>query len=290
MNYPILPYDKALEQILEHGFTRTNKRTGIETLHFPGIFCKYDLTDKFPLLTGRKIWPKAIFAELAWIVSGSTNVYDLNQLGSHIWDAWADSDFEERYSLVDGSLGPIYGFQLRHFNGHYGNGDKSAIDYGKGGIDQYRNMIEEAQNDPSSRRLLFSLWNPAQEHMMKLPPCHYTYQITIDDDKRLTGSLTQRSADFPVGVPANIQFYSTLTKLLAHHLGCTATHFMHYCVDAHIYKDQVPAVIKYLETSKNPCPDLEIDWSKFDIYNIDPDIFKIQNYKPQPKIEIPVAI
>jgi thymidylate synthase len=112
------PYDNLLEDILKNGFLKKN-RTGVNTLNLFGTQHRYRIDTYFPLLTGRKVWPKAIFAELLWVLSGSTNVRDLQKLGSHIWDDWEDREFEEEHLYENGDLGPIYGFQLRHFNGVY---------------------------------------------------------------------------------------------------------------------------------------------------------------------------
>lgn len=198
MSYAIQPYDDALTKILKKGKIKSNKRTGVKTLFVPGIFSEYDLTDSFPLVTKRKLWPKSIWAELLWFISGSTNNGDLNALGAKIWDSWVDENFENKHGYAKGSFGPVYGFQLRHFGGYYGNGvgghpftqDKSVVSsmnctmeynpnaqlieenlYGKDGFDQLDFMVNRIKEDPSCRRILFSLWNPKEVSKMKLPPC-----------------------------------------------------------------------------------------------------------------------
>jgi len=125
---------------------------------------------------------------------------------------------------------------------------------------------------------------------MKLPPCHYTYQVFIDvDNKRLSGMLTQRSCDFPIGVPFNIAFYSAFTMLLAQQTGYIAHELVHSTVDSHIYVNQVEAVEEYLHHPKPNSPQLKIKKAE-DIFSYKPKDFKLENYKPQPKLRIALAV
>lgn len=307
--YILEDYDAALRKIMTQGVKRTSKRTGQETRSIFGMMCRYKLTDRFPLLTRRKIWPKAIFAELLWFLSGSTNNHDLQELGSNIWTPWVDPEFEKKHGYVSGSLGPVYGFQLRHFGGWYGEGRDvdywklayttddgqpeyywETRKYGEGGFDQLTYMIDRIKEDPSCRRILFDLWNPSELHKMKLPPCHYSYQILIDDDGLMTGILTQRSADFPVGVPANIQFYSALTMMIAQQTGYTPYEFVHNTIDSHIYADQFEAVEEYLGRDNAPdSPRLNIKKAE-DITSYSMNDFEVIDYYPLDKIKIPVAV
>lgn len=323
MSYAIQPYDEALEYILKKGKEKSNKRTGIKTLFVPGILSRYDLTQSFPLVTKRKIWPKSIWAELLWFISGSTNNNDLNALGAKIWNSWVDPEFENKHGYAPGAFGPVYGFQLRHFGGYYGNGiggvthsDKNYVSendwdqagnprwddskepcnvidtgniYGKGGFDQLDFMVNRIKEDSSCRRILFSLWNPKEVSKMKLPPCHYTYQVMVDNNGEMTGSLTQRSCDYPIGIPSNIQFYSALTMMLAQQTGYKATEFVHYTVDSHIYWDQIPAMEEYLSLPSYDCPNLTINKAE-DIYSYKLDDFVLSDYQCGPVIKIPVAV
>lgn len=303
MSYAIQPYDEALELLLKKGKEKSNKRTGIKTKFLPGILSRYDLTQSFPLVTKRKIWPKSIWAELLWFISGSTNNNDLNALGAKIWDPWVDPEFEKKHGYAKGCFGPVYGFQLRHFGGYYGNGiggvtnsdknhspeSKDINLYGEGGFDQLDFMVNRIKEDSSCRRILFSLWNPKEVSKMKLPPCHYTYQVMVDDNGEMTGSLTQRSCDFFIGIPANIQFYSTLTMMLAQQTGYKATEFVHYMVDSHIYYDQIPAVEEYLSLPSYDCPNLTINKAD-DIYSYKLSDFNLSDYQCGPVVKAPVAV
>ena len=303
------PYDDALQEILDEGVSRTNKRTGIKTLSVFGMCKKYRL-DKgaFPLLTRRKVWPKSVFAELLWFLSGSTNNKDLQKLGCNFWNPWVDREFEEKYGFAEGAFGPVYGFQLRHFGGHYGNGiggpaytNKECVEdyssgpkinlnlYGKNGFDQLKWVVERIKEDHSCRRTLWTLWNPQDVSIMRLPPCHMLTQILVDDERRLSLILYQRSCDEFIGIPANIQFYSALAVMIAQQTDCTPCEFIHMGADNHIYEDQFDAVKEYLATPIIDSPKLEIRKAE-DIFSYTLDDFILTDFKSGPRIDAPVAV
>ena len=302
------PYDEALKDILENGDSRTNKRTGIKTLSIFGMCKRYKLdTEFFPILTRRKVWPKSVFGELIWFLSGSTSNDDLEKVGCKFWKPWVDDEFTTKNGFAPNTFGPVYGYQLRHFGGEYGNGiggpegthqttqclgdpyPHDANIYGKGGFDQLAWVVNRIKEDPSCRRTLWTLWNPQDVAKMRLPPCHMMYQVLVDDERRLTGILYQRSCDFPVGVPANIQFYSALTIMIAQQTDCIARDFVHMTADSHIYGDQIDAVKEYLSLPEIESPKLKINKAA-DIFSYKPEDFEISDFVSGPKIEIPVAV
>lgn len=323
------PYDDALVQILKNGTIRTNKRTGIKTLSVFGMSTRYKLdTEFFPILTRRKTWPKSVFAELLWFLSGSTSNKDLNALGCKFWNPWVDHEWEKKNGFAEDTFGPVYGFQLRHFGGYYGNGiggrtgstdsdlgiesfdqagnhmwdedfvpgavcgkvinDRSNV-YGAGGFDQLAWVVNRIKEDHSCRRTLWTLWNPNDVHKMRLPPCHMLFQILVDDEKRMTGILYQRSCDFPIGVPANIQFYSALICMIAQQTNCTPFEFVHMTADSHIYNDQIDSVKEYLDLPKKDSPKLKIN-KAIDIFSYKIDDFQLSDFNCGKKLEIPVAV
>lgn len=288
--YLMQSYDDALRQILENGVERTNKRTQIKTLSVFGMMSRYRLdTGFFPILTRRKVWPKSVFSELIWFLSGSTSNKDLKDLGCNFWTPWVDHEWEKRMGFEEETFGPVYGFQLRHFGGNYNKGVHQTPGYGHRGFDQLKWVVERIKEDSSCRRTLWTLWNPQDVHQMRLPPCHMLYQVLVDDERRLTGIMYQRSCDFPVGVPANIQFYSALTVMLAQQTDCIPYEFVHMTADSHIYCDQIDAVKQYLDSPVVESPKLEIKKAE-DIFSYTPDSFVISDYNPGPKIDIPVAV
>lgn len=324
--YIMKPYDDALRLILEQGSWKSNNRTGIRTKYICGILSKYRINDFFPLLTRRKVFPKSILAELLWFISGSTSNKDLQKLGANFWTPWVDKNFENAHGYAEGCLGPLYGFQLRHFNGYYGNGiggrrgypketggtfeeyrkltkglgnlgygsftddpNKNPSLYGLNGYDQLDYIMKTIKDDPTSRRIMFSLWNPLQLDEMRLAPCHFVFQITIDDDNRMSGSLLQRSADYPVGACYNVVFYSALIYMIAQQTGYEPYELSHYTVDSHIYENQIDKVKEYLDTDILDSPKLKLNKAK-DIYSYKVEDFEWLDYKSGPKIEIPVAV
>lgn len=337
--YLMEPYDDALLDILDDGIKKGD-RTGIGCISVAGLQRVYPLHNvwredengtwyHFPIVTGRRLYPKAVFAELLWFISGSTRNQDLEALGAKFWGKWCDENnpkyvaLRKKWDYEPGDFGPIYGWQLRNFGGDYQQYRKAeanlkyieehpeSVVYSSGeelrsgyqsfmesakGIDQLKWMVDVLRNDPfgsEGRRCLFSLWNPADLLKMALPPCHYTYQAIPDGDGGLTGILTQRSCDFPVGVPANIQFYSALTIMLAQQANMKPRAFVHETHDSHIYLDQVEQVRQYLNRvyaeSRPDSPKLCIRKAK-DIFSYKMDDFLIADYNPLDKIDIPVAV
>ena len=283
-------YDDSLRQILENGVSRSNTRTNIKTLSIFGMMNRYRLnTEFFPIITKRKVWPKAVFAELLWFLSGSTNNKDLKNLGCNFWTPWVDHEFEKKHGFEEDSFGPVYGFQLRHFGGNYNNGIQNS-EYGLNGFDQLSWVINRIKEDHSCRRTLWTLWNPNDVEKMRLPPCHMLYQILVDDKRQMTGIMYQRSCDFPIGVPANVQFYSALTMMIAQQTNCTPYEFVHFTADSHIYASQFQGVNDYLNRAESPSsPKLKINKAK-DIFSYKIDDFCLTEYNPLDKIDIPVAV
>jgi thymidylate synthase len=282
--YIMQEYDEALRHIIKNGVRRSN-RTNIDTISVFGYQARYSISEHFPILTKRKMFYKSIFKELLWILSGSTNVNELESMGSKIWSAWRDKGFENSNGYDDGDLGPIYGWQLRHFGGDYK--DK------KSGFDQLKYVANELKNNKFSRRILFTYWNAPDvtSNRVKLPPCHHTFQLYVDNNDRLSGMLYQRSADYPIGVPANIQFYSALIYMLAQQCGnqFTPHELIHSTGDSHIYLNQVDAVEEYLNREKTNSPKLILNKAK-DIFSYSINDFEVINYNPQGKIKIPVEV
>ena len=289
--YILSAYDNALRQILDEGVVKTN-RTGVKTKAVFGIQSRYRIDEYFPVLTGRRVWPKSIWGELLWFISGSTNNKDLQGYNSNIWTPWVDTEFEKKHGYKEGNFGPVYGFQLRHFGGHYGDGEckdyVGVSHYGEGGFDQLTYMVNMLKTNPDDRRNLFSLWNPKDLDKQRLPCCHYSFQCFVADGK-LSGLLTQRSCDFPVGIPANIQFYSTLIYMLAQQCGFTPYELIHSTADSHIYVDQISAIEEYLERPKPDSPKLNLKKAE-DIFSYKMEDFELVDYNPLPSIKIPVAV
>lgn len=288
--YILKDYDKTLEKILNEGIKRPN-RTGIDTLSLFGTQCRYRIDQFFPTSTKRKSFYKSIFAELLWMLSGSTNVNDLEAMGSKIWTFWRDKEFEQKNDYDDGELGPIYGWSFRHFSGNYNDRNLTSKFMVREGFDQVSYLIKELKENKYSRRALINLWDPnvMTTSAVRLPCCHYAFQVLVDDKNRLTGVLTQRSGDWLPGVSANILFYSAFLYMIAQQTNFTPYELVHDVADAHVYINQIDAAKEYLARPEIDSPTLKLNAAK-DIFNYKLNDFVIENYNPGKKIKIEVAI
>ena len=289
--YLLKDYDDNLKKILDKGIRLPN-RTGMDALTLFGLQGRYKIDEYFPIPTKRKYAYKSIFAELLWMLSGSTNVNDLEKMNSKIWTAWRDKEFEQKNNYINGELGPIYGFQFRHSGADYKKwrSHRDELGYDQG-FDQVSFIINELKTNKYSRRILINFWNPKDmvSDGIRLPCCHYSFQLLVDDQDRLTGILTQRSGDWLPGISANIFFYSAFIYMIAQQCNLKPYQLIHNVSNAHIYINQIDAANEYLTRPKIDSPKLILDPAK-DIFNYTLDNFKIVDYNPGDKIMIPIAI
>ena len=226
--------------------------------------------------------------ELLWFIKGDTDNKHLKNQNVHIWDANGSRDFLNSRGLInreEDDLGPIYGFQWRHFNAEY---DNSGKDYTDKGVDQLK-MIINALKDPKerySRRLILTAWNPCQLNEMALPPCHILAQFSVIEAGKLCCSLYQRSGDVGLGVPFNIASYSLLTHILAKHCGLEAYEFYYYIGNTHIYDDHYSPLKEQIKRGPYSFPKLTIlnNHNSIDDYTVDD--FKIDNYQYHASIKM----
>lgn len=215
-------YLNHIKLILEKGVKRDD-RTGVGTLGTFGAHMRYSLRNSvFPLLTTKRVFWRGVVEELLWFIKGSTNAFELSEKKVHIWDANSSREFLDSAGLnnyAEGDLGPIYGFQWRHYGTEYRGMDK---DYTNEGIDQLRNVINSIKSNPNDRRIVMSAWNPVDIPKMALPPCPCLVQFFVANGE-LSSLLYQRSADMGLGVPFNIASYALLTCMIAHVTGLKVT-------------------------------------------------------------------
>lgn len=222
-------YKNTLLKVLDKGIKR-NDRTGVGCKSIFNVSFKWDLKRTFPMFTGRRIYQKVFDTEFDWFINGETNIKRFQDNNIKIWDAWADNN---------GNLGPVYGYQLRQFNGS--------------NIDQLTNVIDSINNNPDSRRHIISLWNPLQTKDMKLPPCYHNFQFFVEGDK-LNLFVLQRSGDLFLGIPYDIALFSKLLLYVAEKTNKKANKINLNIVDAHVYNNQVEAVKEYLATKTYKFP------------------------------------
>ena len=261
-------YLDLVNHVMENGILKED-RTGTGTKSVFGYQMRFNLEDGFPLITTKKLHLKSIIYELLWFLNGDTNIKYLSENGVKIWDGWADDN---------GDLGPVYGSQWRNWNGD--------------NIDQISNLIDMITNNPKSRRMIVSAWNPADIPVMVksgLPPCHTLFQFYVADGK-LSSQLYQRSADIFLGVPFNIASYSLFTHMIAHVCNLKVGDFIHTFGDAHIYTNHFDQVKLQLTREPKKLPELKINRNVGSIFDFKFDDFEIFNYDPHPHIKGAVSI
>ncbi len=261
-------YLDLLDTILKHGVKKTD-RTGTGTISYFGYQMRFDLADGFPLLTTKKVHLKSIIYELLWFLAGDTNVKYLQDHGVRIWNEWADPN---------GDLGPIYGYQWRHWRTPDGKE-----------IDQIANIVNALKNNPDSRRHIVSAWNPADVDDMALPPCHTMFQFYVADG-RLSCQLYQRSGDSFLGVPFNIASYALLTMMMAQVCGYKPGVFVHTLGDAHIYLNHLEQVNTQLQREPYPLPTMRINPDVKDIFSFQYEDFTLENYQCHPTIKGVISV
>lgn len=252
-------YINLIQQILDNGHYE-NGRNGITKSIF-GAAMHFSLeNNKIPILTTKKVAWKTCLRELIWFIQGLTSNKKLNDKNVHIWDANSTREFLDLNGLKDneeGDLGPIYGFQWRHFNAEYKTCNN---DYNNCGIDQLAEVINTLK-DPklrNSRRMIISAWNPCQLNKMALPPCHVLMQFNITDNNKLSCSMYQRSNDEACGTPFNIASYSFLTHLLAKHCDLEPYEFVYFKGNCHIYEEHLEKIKEQIIKEPYNFPTLEI--------------------------------
>ena len=290
---------KLWKEILENGELRQD-RTGVGTKSIFGYQLKFDLRERFPLLTAKKTLWKSAFVEMLWFLRGEDNTNYLKQHNVPIWDAWADKD---------GKLGPIYGVQWRHWKKTtvksyfddvtHEDGSKTLFDAKVlvEEIDQFKRLIDKLKNDPTDRRMMVTAWNPGDLSEMGLPPCHYGFQCYLTSSGELDLMLNIRSMDTGLGTPFNVAQYAFLQHLIARaattkEKTITPRFLIVNCGDAHIYKDHLEEIEKLVKLDKDyPCKtELKINTNNTELDGYKIEDFDIINYECGPFIKLPIAV
>ncbi|KAK3022080.1 hypothetical protein RJ639_045924, partial [Escallonia herrerae] len=281
-------YMNLVQDIISSG-NQKDDRTGTGTLSKFGCQMRFNLRKSFPLLTTKKVFWRGVVEELLWFIRGSTNAKVLQEKGVHIWDGNASRDYLDSVGLTDreeGDLGPIYGFQWRHFGARYTN---MHADYTGQGFDQLLDVINKIKHTPDDRRIILSAWNPSDLNLMALPPCHMFAQFFVANGE-LSCQMYQRSADMGLGVPFNIASYALLTCMIAHVCGLAPGDFVHVIGDAHVYRIHIRLLQEQLQRFPKPFPMLSINPQKEDIDSFVAADFNLINYDPHQKIEMKMAV
>lgn len=248
-------YKKILSKALNKGTFR-NDRTKVGSYSLFNQSLSWNVKNSFPIMTGRKIYRNVFNTEFDWFINGETNIQRFKDNNVKIWNEWADEN---------GDLGPVYGHQL--------------VNYNSQGINQLEAVIDSLKSNPDSRRHIITLWNPAQQSQMALPPCYLYFQFFVDNGK-LNMFVVQRSADLFLGIPYDIALFSKLLLYIASEANLKANKINLQMVDAHIYRNQVEAVKEYLTTDT-------YDFPKYTYVNKE---LKIIDYKFHKLISAEVAV
>jgi len=286
-------YLQMCKDIMEHGEIKED-RTGVGTKGFFGYQARYNLEEGFPLLTTKRVYLKAIIHELLWFISGDTNIKYLVDNNVRIWNEWPYELFKksedyngetmeefvekikesDEFAKKHGNLGPVYGKQWRNFFG----------------VDQVQSVIDQIKENPHSRRIIISAWNPKELPEMALPPCHAFMQFYVSNDGKLSLQLYQRSADVFLGVPFNIASYSLLLMMVAQVTGLKPYEFIHTTGDTHIYLNHFDQINLQLSREPRKLPTMKINPNVKSIYDFKYEDFTLEDYHPHPAIKGVVAV
>lgn len=273
-------YKRLISEILDRGLDKED-RTGTGTKSVFARTIRHDMSLGFPILTGKKISFNAARTELLWILNGRTDLKYLEDNGVKYWRP----DYE-RSGRTDETLGPVYGKQWRDFNG----------------VDQLEQLVYSISTNPNSRRLMISAWNPADMPDMVLPPCHYGFQVYINNGV-MDLVWQQRSADVFLGLPYDITMYGLLLEMLAKGAGLKAGQLIGQLGDCHLYNNHLEQAQVYLDRPKRILPKLQLDRGIYktpgvysctqyggEIYIPKPNEIKLLKYNPYPAIKAELSV
>ena len=285
-------YLDIIQKILDHGFRKTN-RTGVDALTIAGAMFEHDMAEGFPLLTTKKTPFRLVTSELEFFIRGITDKEWLRNQKNHIWDEWCSPDIvpygnddqTKAKMMSERELGPIYGWQWRNLGARYVAHNVPSEGQG---VDQLEKLVQTLKTDPDNRRMIVSAWNPCDLSRMALPPCHYSFQVTVING-RLNLLWNQRSVDAALGLPFNIASYGCLLHLLAKEAGLSEGKLIGFLGDTHIYVNHIDAIREQLKREPRPLPQIKtenfssiFDWHYGDTV--------IENYDPHPAIKFEIAV
>ena len=280
-----LQYVNLIRKIIDEGHWEEGRNGRTKSIF--GHTMRFSLQGgKIPIFTTKKTAWKTCLKELLWFIRGETDNKLLQEQGVHIWDGNSTKEFMESRGLghyPEGILGPIYGYQWRHFNAESDLKTGKAVydKEGNRGIDQLQQIID-ALKDPkqrTSRRLIMTAWNPCQLDEMALPPCHVMCQFNVHDGNKLSCALYLRGNDTALGLPFNVASYSFLTHLLANHCDLEAYEFVYFCGNTHIYEDHIEPMKAIFDRIPYKFPTLEIYTKKENINDYEVSDFFVADYK-----------
>lgn len=294
MNKEEQQYLDLLQDILDNGVDKSD-RTGVGTKSVFGKTMRFSLENNIlPLLTTKKVWFKGIVEELLMFIRGTTDTKQLEAKGVKIWKGNTSREFLDGIgleNLPEGNLGKSYPYQWRNFGGK-----ESPInfkpDFRNSGFDQLKYVLDEIKNNPTSRRIVLSAWNPLQMNEMALPPCHCFTEFEVHNGE-LSCLFFMRSNDFLLGNPYNIASYALLTHILAKASGLKAKELVYMAGDVHLYSNHIDAAKLQLSRTPHPFPQVVIKKELETLENIEAlqfEDFELINYISEPAIKAEMAV
>lgn len=285
-------YDAALNRIVNEGWDQT-ERTGKGCRTLFGLTTRYDISERVPVLTYRKIAWKSFVKEVLWYISGSANIHDLEAMGCGVWTPWINDEFTESRGLSQGSIGYGYGRNLIYFGSEITDINLDA------GFNQLDYVINTLKNNTGSRQAMFIMWRPDKLNEVLLPACHFAYHFMVSPDEngemnQLTCQVFQRSNDYPIGVGSGNLFIGTLfTYMIAQQCGLKPKELIHSGSHCHVYHNSMTETKEYLnramELPARPSPKLVLN-PKPSIYDYTVEDFELFDYNPYPSIKFPIAV
>ncbi len=289
-------YLDLVRNVLQNGHKKED-RTGHGTLSISGLNITHDMTEGFPLLTTKQMPTRLVWVELEGFLKGITDKAWYQERGCHIWDEWCardvvpystDPETQERMR-AELDMGPFYGFQWRHAGAEYHGPKRKPADYAGEGVDQLERIIQLLETHPHSREMVVNAWNPVDLERMALSPCHFSWQVLVNDNK-LDLVWYQRSADLMLGVPFNLASYATVLHVLAQQFGLGEGTITGQFGDTHIYRkeDHLRGAEELLTREPKPLPRIVtspcslLDWSYKESW--------VEGYKPHPPIKMEIAV
>lgn len=307
-------YLELLTDVLNNGEERDD-RTGIGTLSVFGRQIRFDLRKGFPVVTTKKVYFRSVVSELLWFLEGSTNEHRLAEIknDNKPYDQLTESEKKTIWTLnsenqgkslglSNGELGPIYGYNWRHWKALKGSGHSKygkTVTYLIEEFDQLNNVINEIRTNPHSRRLLVSSWNVPELENMALPPCHYSFQFYVSGSENQYLSLmwNQRSVDSFIGLPFNIASYALLLHIIAKMTGKIPLELIGNFGDTHIYKNHIDVVKEQLKRTPHKLPTLkmpDLDYQNMSLDEILKSVkssdFKLENYVHDDTLKAQMAV
>lgn len=283
-----MQYINTIKRILREGKYKDDRtKTGVISIF--GNRLTFDLQDSFPILTTKKVFWKGVVKELLWFIKGQTDNKILQQDSVNIWNGNSTREYLDGLGFTnreEGDLGPVYGYQWRHFGAKYID---CHTDYAGQGVDQLAHVITTIQTNPDDRRLIMSAWNPTDLKEMALPACHILSQFYVQNGK-LSCQMYQRSADWFLGTPFNIASYSLLTCMIAQICNLKPGQFSYVTGDSHLYSTHLGAALEQVQRTPFPFPQLNIKRQVELIDDFVYEDFELVGYQSHNSIQAKMAV